>query len=110
MIATSQYDSEKKAKATVIVIPAVTIQPSPVTTTFRKQTQFTAQVKGVADTLVLWSIQEGNAGGTIDAGGKYTAPATPGVYHVIATSRADGRAKATATINVQSGGGTVIIQ
>jgi len=34
---------------------------------------------------VSWSIVEGDAGGIIDASGRYTAPNTVGVYHVIAT-------------------------
>ncbi len=33
---------------------------------------------------VKWSVQEGDAGGTVDVQGHYTAPAAPGTYHVIA--------------------------
>lgn len=33
---------------------------------------------------VKWSVREGAAGGTVDLQGHYTAPATPGVYHVVA--------------------------
>lgn len=110
LVATSQYDPAKSGAATITVIPAVTIQPSPVTTTLRKETQFTATVEGIADTSVNWSINEGAAGGSIDANGKYTAPATAGVFHITATSRADDRAKATVTVTVKAGSGTVIIQ
>jgi hypothetical protein len=38
---------------------------------------------------VTWSIQEGAAGGTITPAGVYTAPATAGTYHVVATSQAN---------------------
>jgi adhesin/invasin len=37
---------------------------------------------------VTWSVQE-SGGGTVDANGTYTAPATPGTYHAVATSTAD---------------------
>ena len=32
---------------------------------------------------VKWSVQEGGAGGAVDAMGHYTAPGTPGIYHVV---------------------------
>ncbi len=53
---------------------------------------FVATVSGASSGQsagVNWSVQEGAAGGTIDANGKYTAPATEGTYHVVATSVAD---------------------
>ncbi|HEX9121606.1 MAG TPA: kelch repeat-containing protein [Terriglobales bacterium] len=62
--------------------------------------QFTATVAGSANTAVVWSIQEGSAGGNIDGQGIYTAPAVAGVFHVIATSAADSTKKATAEISV----------
>jgi hypothetical protein len=46
-----------------------------------------------------WAVQE-TGGGTVDANGKYVSPVTPGVYHVIATSKADAKVTATATITV----------
>lgn len=33
---------------------------------------------------VKWSVREGATGGTVDLMGHYTAPATPGTYHVVA--------------------------
>lgn len=35
---------------------------------------------------VNWSVLEGPSGGSVTSGGAYTAPATPGIYHVVATS------------------------
>jgi hypothetical protein len=61
---------------------------------------FTATVTGSADTAVAWSVLEGASGGTIDASGSYTAPATPGTYHVVATSAADATATAQGTVPV----------
>jgi sugar lactone lactonase YvrE len=42
-----------------------------------------------ADVAVDWSVAEGAAGGTIDSDGRYTAPLTPGTYHVVAHVRSD---------------------
>jgi len=47
--------------------------------------QFSAVVTGTAETSVRWTILEAN-GGTIDASGLYTAPATAGAFHVKAAS------------------------
>jgi hypothetical protein len=57
---------------------------------------------------VSWSIQEGAAGGAVTSTGSYTAPATGGTYHVVATSLADATVSATATVTVAgtSDGGT----
>lgn len=48
---------------------------------------------------VTWSVQEAG-GGTVDANGKYISPATPGVYHVVATSKANPGSTATAAMTV----------
>ena len=48
-----------------------------------------------------WMVQEAG-GGTIDADGTYHAPATPGTYHLVATSTADPGKSASATIEVVS--------
>ena len=64
---------------------------------------FTATVSGASSgqsTSVSWTVQEGAAGGTIDANGKYTAPSTEGTYHVIATSVASATVTSTATVTV----------
>jgi len=43
---------------------------------------------------VTWSVSEAG-GGTVDASGKYTAPTTPGTYHVVATAADGTSARAT---------------
>ena len=66
---------------------------------------FSATVTGASggqSTGVTWAVQEGAAGGTIDANGKYTAPNSEGIYHVVATSQADATVRATATVTVTS--------
>lgn len=66
--------------------------------------QFT--VAGFADQSTLtWSVQEGDAGGKITAGGLYTAPSQAGIYHVVAASASDSQT-AVATISVSSSGFT----
>ncbi|MEO5671448.1 MAG: kelch repeat-containing protein [Ramlibacter sp.] len=62
--------------------------------------QFNATVTGTTNTQVTYSVEGGNANGTISAGGLYTAPAQPGVFTVRATSVADTTRSATAVITV----------
>src|SRR6266852_5747447 len=58
--------------------------------------QFTATVTGSSNTTVTWTA----TGGTITAGGFYTAPASAGTFTVMATSTADTTKKALATVTV----------
>ena len=55
---------------------------------------------GATNTAATWSVLEGASGGTITAGGVYTAPRTAGTYHVVATSAADGSRTASAAVTV----------
>jgi hypothetical protein len=71
---------------------------------------FTATVIGAPVTNVTWSVSEAG-GGTIDAGGYYTAPSSSGTFHVVATSIADPSRKGTAAVSVSTAapaGGLVI--
>src|SRR5919201_2432120 len=70
--------------------PLVQVKVTPQSTTLTTGTnqQFAAQVIGSENVTVAWSVQEGASAGTVDDWGYYTAPATPGTYHVVATSRA----------------------
>jgi len=76
----------------------VKIQPSEVTVRVRESMQFSATVIG-AHPGVRWIVEEKN-GGTIDSNGFYTAPRRIGVFHVIAASEADPRARASGKITV----------
>lgn len=110
VVATSRADPSKTAVATVTVRINVAVSPATATLTLGETQQFTATVTGAQDTGVIWSVQEGNAGGTVDAAGLYTAPDAPGTYHVVAASRADPSQTATATVTVRSGSGVIVVQ
>ncbi|WP_224247838.1 Ig-like domain-containing protein [Hyalangium gracile] len=102
VVATSAADPTKSATATVTVTAAITVTVSPTTATLviGEPQQFTATVGNTSNNAVTWTIQEGAAGGSVDASGLYTAPVTPGTYHVVATSEADPTKSATATVTV----------
>lgn len=104
VIATSVADTAKKATATVTVtaapVVAVTVSPATPSVVVNTNQTFTAAVTGSTNTAVTWSVQEGASGGTITSGGVYTAPASTGTYHVVATSVADATKSATATVTV----------
>jgi hypothetical protein len=96
------FDEIGFASATPAPAPAVAVTISPVTATLASggTQQFTASVTGTTDGTVTWSIQEGAAGGTISSGGLYTAPASAGTYHVVATSNADHGKTAISVVTV----------
>ncbi len=78
----------------------VSVNPLAKTLTTGQAQTFAATVTGNANTTVVWSIQEGAAGGSIGTMGLYTAPASPTTAHVVATSQADLSKSATATVTV----------
>ena len=49
---------------------------------------------------VTWIVREGAVGGGVDGAGNYTPLATPGTYHVVATSTADTTRSSTAIVTV----------
>src|SRR4051812_40907381 len=106
VIATSVADTSKSMSATVTVTPApvisVSISPASASLMTLGTATFTATVSGTTtgqSTAVTWSVQE-SGGGTIEGSGKYTAPATAGTYHVVATSVADTSKSKSATMTV----------
>ena len=85
-------------------LPQISIAVTPATASLATgaRQQFTATVTGSADTGVVWSVEEGTAGGTVDGTGIYVAPSKAGVYHVVATSHADSTKSAAATVTITS--------
>ncbi len=102
LVATSAADSTKKATATVTV-EAVGVTTTPETDTIDQGATLalSANVTGTSTQAVSWSVEGGNANGTITSSGVYTAPHKAGTYSVVATSVADGSKKATATLTVR---------
>lgn len=78
---------------------SVAVSPAAVTVKVGMTQNFVASVTGTNNSSVTWSVTEAN-GGTITGTGVYTAPATPGTYHVTATSVSDNSKKASATVTV----------
>ena len=68
---------------------------------------FTAFVNLKSGQGVLWSVVEGDKGGTIDNFGNYVAPATTGLYNVKAVSIADPSQHSEAAVTVLPSGFTV---
>lgn len=108
--ATDSQNSTNVGTATVVVHIAVTVTPSPASTTLGQTQQFTAIVTGTPNTAVSWTVQEGATGGTISGTGLYSPPAAPGTFHIVATSAADSTQQATVTVVVQSGSAAGTIQ
>ncbi|MCG3116923.1 MAG: Ig-like domain-containing protein [Candidatus Manganitrophus sp. SA1] len=106
VIATSRADPSKSARTTVTVTAPimVSLTPPAAAISIDQQQTFQAAVTGSDNRNVVWSIQEGAAGGTITpgAGGRatYTAPGAEGIFHVVATSQADPSRTATAAVTV----------
>ncbi len=106
VVATSLADASKSATAAVTVtasqpaVVGVSISPQSRSVTTGGSIQFTSGVSGTSDTRVTWTVSEGSAGGSVDSGGLYQAPAQAGTFHVVATSVADATRSATATVTV----------
>jgi hypothetical protein len=82
----------------------ISISPASETIRIDGQRQFSGWDSTVGQYDVTWSVQEGAPGGTITADGVYTAPSTPGSFHLIATSSHTTSLSATAPVTVVSVG------
>jgi len=100
----------KTTAATSSVV--VTIAPESAHVVAGKAFDFFATVSGTDDAQVIWTVEEGVAGGrVVNRGAKadggtvsslavYIAPRTPGTYHLLATSKADPQESASAEVTV----------
>lgn len=107
--ATSVADNTKSATASVTLLPPTSISITPTATTVQVGlgAQFFATVSGLANTSVIWAVNNivgGNATvGTIDANGLYFAPATAPATNPVtvkASSVADSNLVAIATVTI----------
>ncbi len=90
----------------------ITIFPTTAKVVEGKPVDFAATVTGAPSSDVTWTVEEGDKAGEIGTRGAsakegaislystYTAPKTPGTYHLVATSTADTSKSATAEITV----------
>ena len=85
---------EKKHAGTVVV------SPHEATVRVGETFAFAATVDGAASTRITWSVDGGDANGTVTADGIYTAPDMPGAYTVTATSAANAAKKDSASVTV----------
>jgi GH18 family chitinase len=96
LLSCSAKVAAQKAGSSVVVSifpPAAEVQPG-------ETVQLRATVTGSSVTTVHWSIREPGSAGSVSADGLYTAPASVGVYHVLATSDADPRAVGVVAVTV----------
>jgi hypothetical protein len=87
---------------------SVAVSPSSPSLAVGQALAFTAIVANSADQAVTWSVGEAG-GGSVSSAGLYTAPATPGVYHLVATAHADASRTATATVTVTTAQGVSVL-
>ena len=90
VVATSAAEPASSATAVVTVTPGsavqVNVSPAAATVAPSSALQLNAAVDGGdASQPVVWSIDEGAAGGSVTNTGLYIAPATPGTYNVVAS-------------------------
>jgi hypothetical protein len=105
-MATSAVDRLGNDTAAVAVISAasasVVVSPQEATVTTGGSLAFSATLVGPApwpSQALTWSVLE-DGGGSIDDSGDYTAPGTPGTYHVIAASVVHPATSGSATVYV----------
>lgn len=110
LVATSQADPTKSGVST-ITVPVVTVSVSPMSDTLgpNGSRTFVATIHGITvnpNPNVIWSVEEGAAGGSITSGGIYTAPTTTGTFHVVAVDIANPTVSSEAIVTVVSSGFT----
>ncbi len=104
LTATNAFGSTSWGPTWVDVKP-VTVSVSPTQMTLVVGASST--VTATSPFQTVWSVQEGAAGGNIYANsnpGTYTAPASPGVYHIVATSYVEPLIQATIQVTVEPPG------
>lgn len=90
-------------------VPNAVILPRRITLLGGRSWPFQASSTGLGNAGFTWSIQEGPGGGSINSQGVYTAPFSPGTYHIVVVSNADGATQATAVVDVISGAEVSIV-
>jgi Galactose oxidase, central domain len=79
---------------------AISIFPATETLRIGGQRRFSGWDSSVGQYDVTWSLKEGAAAGGVSADGLYTAPSTPGIFHLMATSSHNASLSATAALSI----------
>jgi Zn-dependent metalloprotease len=104
VVAYDAYGNSSKATTTFTLEPVtVEIATPAVIVAVGESVSLSASVDNAVNTAVSWSVTEGRVCGTVTSTGLYTAPAAPGICHVVATSAVVSSARATATVKVYTG-------
>jgi len=98
---TSQADGTRSATAIIEVVD-ILVYPLAATMKIGAKQTFTV-FPGQEVTNLDWVVFEGVAGGTIAADGTYTAPQTPGTYHVTATLKSAPAKTVTVPVQIVAG-------
>jgi hypothetical protein len=119
IVARSRFDDRvfKEVVVPVRSLVGVDVTPNnPTPISINDSRDFNVVVTGVppvGTTAVTWSVRDANnnvVAGAINANGLFTAPSTPGVYRIIATSDFDPNRNGFELITVQSGNQPIIIK
>lgn len=104
MVRSSMSPSAAAAKVEISIFPTTAKMAA------GKSADFKANLTGPPTDQVIWKVDEGDSGGQVQVQrasegansmySTYTAPKTPGTYHLVASSTADPTKSATAEITV----------
>ncbi len=114
LVAVSLADSTKTGSGIVTILPHVVVSVSPPSVTLApgEIQAFTASVAGTSNQQVTWNVLGNSCAGagapcgTVDATGRYSAPAiapSPNTLSVSATSSEDVSRSATASVTITTG-------
>jgi hypothetical protein len=99
----SPFAASNSLAFTITPDSAPSVVPAADTLGVNGRRQFVAAGFG-KDSGVNWRVEEGAAGGAITSDGYFTAPATSGTFHVVATSMSDANKNAAAVVTVTNAG------
>lgn len=87
-------------KSVVVTPMEVAVSPSTASLSVGGTQGFSASITGGTNNALTWNCTGGNLSSTTGANTTWTAPGTAGTYTITATSQADSRAVASATVTV----------
>ncbi|NJK43907.1 MAG: serine protease [Pleurocapsa sp. SU_196_0] len=92
--------TQRAASSVTVTDPSIALEVSPSNVILEAGStlSFTANVSGTSDTRVIWEV----SAGTITANGVFTAPSTPGIVTVTASSLIDPTRTASTTATITS--------